>query len=188
LKKKADDMKNLADNRFFWIVVLSDLRTVMMQAEGAETTNLTTPDNGGTNTDEGVWVDSFSPVMPDGYGSGSQSYTPGSSSPGRMRNGSDRRGMRAGMGAPPPAAVAVAASTSVSLPSGAAEVTNVVITCRGINRNTAANYGLAYSVRQYLTNSPSFSNPLTLGEIKFDEDTNTFTFDVTVNLRRHFKL
>jgi len=75
-----------------------------------------------------------------------------------------------------------------ALPSGAVEVTNVELTCRGVNRTPVANDQLAYLVRQFLTNSPSFSEPVTLGSTTHDEDTNTFTFQVTVNLRKHFKL
>src|SRR5208283_3226856 len=39
-KKKADDMKMLADTRFFWIVVLTDLRQVLIKAEEAEKAGL----------------------------------------------------------------------------------------------------------------------------------------------------
>jgi type IV pilus assembly protein PilM len=79
-KTKADNLKSLADTRFFWIVVLQDLRKVLIQAEAAEKASLTTPDNGGTNTDEGLWVESFSPVMPDGYQPGMQDRSAGSGS------------------------------------------------------------------------------------------------------------
>jgi hypothetical protein len=75
-----------------------------------------------------------------------------------------------------------------ALPSGAVEVTNVVLLCRGVNRSSEANSQLAFAVRQFLTNSPSFSNPVGLKEVLADEDTNTFQFEVTVNLRKHFKL
>jgi hypothetical protein len=42
--------------------------------------------------------------------------------------------------------------------------------------------------RQFLTNNPSFTNPVTMPEVKIEGDTNTFTFDVTVNLAKHFNL
>jgi hypothetical protein len=40
-----------------------------------------------------------------------------------------------------------------------------------------------------LTNSPSFTNATLVGDLKpGGEDTNTFTFEMTVDLRHHFKL
>jgi hypothetical protein len=75
--------------------------------------------------------------------------------------------------------------------AGVNEVTNVVLVCKGINRAASfprANSDLAYAVQHYLTNSPSFTNPVTMGDIVIDQDTNTFTFQVTVNLRNPFKL
>jgi hypothetical protein len=192
LKKQADDMKVMADNRFFWIVVFTDLRQVMIQAEKAETASLTMPDNGGTNTDEGVWVESFTPLMPPGYESGTQSAATGGGAGGF--GGGRRRGFGGGDfygGRRPGAPVQQMAPTLTPLaaqPASGSEVTNVMLLCRGINRAAQANSELAYSVGQFLTNSPSFTNPVTLGKIVMDDDTNTFTFQVTVNLRKHFKL
>jgi hypothetical protein len=191
-KTKADNLKSLADTRFFWIVVLQDLRKVLIQAEAAEKASLTTPDNGGTNTDEGLWVESFSPVMPDGYQPGMQDRSAGSGSSrsGFLRGG--RYGGRLGMPGPPSSSPTPTATvTSRAMPAlalSAVEVTNVQLTLRGINRPGRANSDLAYMFRQFLTNNPSFTNPVTMPEVKIEGDTNTFTFDVTVNLAKHFNL
>jgi hypothetical protein len=75
-----------------------------------------------------------------------------------------------------------------ALALSAVEVTNVQLTLRGINRPGRANSDLAYMFRQFLTNNPSFTNPVTMPEVKIEGDTNTFTFDVTVNLAKHFNL
>ena len=96
--------------------------------------------------------------------------------------------MRGG-GPPPPMIQPTATATpALALPPGAVEVTNVVLVCKGVNRGDSTNGQLAFVVQQYLTNSPSFTSPATLRNIPYDEDTNTFTFEVTVNLRQHFKL
>jgi type IV pilus assembly protein PilM len=189
LKKQADDMKTLADNRFYWINILTDLRTVMMQTEAAESANLRTPDNGGTNTAEGVWVEEFTPIMPPGFSAGSQySENGGSGSSmggvsGGMGYGHFRGGMR---GAQP--TVAPAEAPMGALPAGANEVSSVKLLLRGINRGPMANSDLVDSFRQILTNSPSFTSPVTLEPLQTGPDTNTFSFGVTVTLRHYFKL
>jgi type IV pilus assembly protein PilM len=198
LKKQADDMKLLADKRFFWMGVLADLRAVMMQAEAAAKASLTTPENGGTNTDTGVWVDTFTPILPDNFGAGTQSTSgPGGFSRGAFdRGGSFRsrygpRGM--GMGTmpamPPPTQAPTPPPAGATANVNFNEVSSLKLLCRGLGRPGTANSDLAYSVRQFLTNSPSFTNATLVGDLKpGGEDTNTFTFEMTVDLRHHFKL
>src|ERR1700722_9891250 len=193
LKKQADDMKGLADNRFFWIQILTDLRTVLIQAEAAEKANLRTPENGGTNTDVGVWGDSFTPVVPDSYGAGAQA-TSGAGGYNSFRGGGmgrDYRGRGRGMGGPGPTAP-VAPTPGAGAQSSQNEITSLKLLLKGVNKTglaASANSDLAYSVRQYLNSSPSFTNAVLGAEgIKPGDDTNTFTFEMTVDLRRHFKL
>jgi len=189
LKKQADQMKDLADKRFYWIGILTDLRQVMIQAEAAEKANLRTPDNGGTNTDEGVWVEEFTPIMPDTFAAGAEGAATGPRMPGmggRSRRGAGPGGSPRGPGGP--GAVTPPAGTQAAAPVGVNEVTGIKLLCKGINRSGTANSDLAYYVRQYLTNSPSFTNATLGSDFKEAMDTNTFTFEVTVDLRHHFKL
>jgi type IV pilus assembly protein PilM len=186
LKTQADDMKGLADGRFYWIGILVDLRKVMMQAEEAEKAALRTPDNGGTNTDEGVWVEEFTPVMPDTFFAGAQTYSAGTPGGGGVsrREGGRYGGRRPGAVAPmQPQDTGAAAKAA----PGVNEVAGLRLVCRGINRPGTANAELAYSVQQFLTNSPSFTNAI-LGDFTTDQDTNTFKFELTVDLRHRFKL
>ena len=67
------------------------------------------------------------------------------------------------------------------------EIRTVRMVLKGINRGTRANTELAFTVQHFLTNSPSFTNAV-LGDPRNDVDTNTFTFEVTADLRNHFKL
>jgi hypothetical protein len=187
LKKQADDMKGLADGRFYWIGILTDLRAALMQAEAVEKSNLRTPDNGGTNTDEGVWVEEFTPVMPESWSAGAQTYASGTVGGGGGGGGGSRRyGGRRG-GAPAPMGMQDTGH-SAAAPPGVNEVVGLKLTCRAINRpGGKANDDLAYTVQQCLTNSPSFTNAI-LGDPYYDQDTNTFKFDVSVDLRHRFKL
>ena len=193
VKKQADEMKGLAEGRFYWIGILTDLRKVMIQAEALEKANLRTPENGGTNTDEGVWVEEFTPVMPESFFAGGQSLP--SDGGGARRGGlapSSGRFGRGPRGGPAPdrgpAAPQETGKAAVAAP-GVNEVAGIKLTCRGINRPGTANADLAYAVQQCLTNSPSFTNAILGTDFTTDaQDPNTFKFEVTVDLRHRFKL
>jgi type IV pilus assembly protein PilM len=191
LKKQADEMKDLGDGRFYWIGILTDLRAAMMQAEAVEKANLKTPENGGTNTDEGVWVEDFTPVMPESWSAGAQTYASGTVGGGGGGSSYGRGGGRYGgrrPGAAPSPMSPQQTGASAAAPPGVNEVVGLKLTCRGINRpGGRANDDLAYTVQQCLTNFPSFTNAI-LGDPYYDQDTNTFKFDVSVDLRHRFKL
>jgi type IV pilus assembly protein PilM len=189
LKKQADDMKVLADNRFYWIALLTDLRKVLMQAEEAEKAKLTTPENGGTNTEVGVWVDTFTPVTPVGYENGTSIAVGDSSGVGRFATPGMSR--RLGPGGPGGPGMRSTTQRSAPVAPTAGEIGSINLTCRGVNRSATANYELAYYVRQFMTNSPSFTNaafPAGESSITSDMDTNTFIFKLEVGLKHHFKL
>ena len=102
-KNSADQMAELATNRFYWVKLMTELRAVLMKAEATTKASLQTPDNNGTNTDVGVWVVSFTPVLPEGSpfggaagGGGGQVF--GGSFTGEP-TGRPRGGGRPGMGA-----------------------------------------------------------------------------------------
>jgi hypothetical protein len=189
LKKQADQMKDLADTRFSWIQVLTALRGVLMQAESAEKANLVTPDNGGTNTDTGIWVEQFTPVLPNGstFAAGDES---GTSSFGGRRGGGVQRPSRYGRNAGRPAPVAPAAPTGDV--GGVNDISEISLVCRGINRGSlspTANADLAFLVKQGLTNNPAFRDASLVGDLRVDEsNTNMFTFSVTLKLTHPFKL
>jgi len=191
LKKQADQMKDLADTRFSWIQVLTALRSVLMKAESAEQANLVTPDNGGVNTDAGIWVENFNPVLPNGstFAAGEES---GGGGGGMGRTGfgsrSSRYGGRGGYGRPNPSM----AITVPTAPANVGEVADISLLCRGVNRNSlspTANTDLAFLVKQGLTNNPAFKEATLVGDLKVDEgNTNTFTFSLLVKLAHPFKL
>ena len=75
----------------------------------------------------------------------------------------------------------------VAIPTGY-EVAKVNLLFRGVSRPGTANAELTYFVRQFITNSPSFTNAVFVGNITGDGDTNTFLFTMLVDLKHHFKL
>jgi len=71
-------------------------------------------------------------------------------------------------------------------PPGVNEVVGLKLTCRGIIDRGTANQELAYTCSS-VDQQPSFTNAI-LGDPYNDQDTNTFKFDVSVDLRHRFKL
>lgn len=193
-KGYADQMAQLVGERFYWIELLTELRSILIKAETADKAALQAANPAATNTDVGVWVASFSPVFPNGSAFGSGSGTPVMSSsptPGgfamsmRMR-GRGFPGMPGGMspGMPTP--------TAPPPPSGN-EISTIYLQCRGVNRldlSPTANADLAYAVLQSLTNSPYFTDKSKLGDegIVLDSSSNFFNFTVTAELKHPFKL
>ncbi|MGO8700347.1 MAG: type IV pilus assembly protein PilM [Limisphaerales bacterium] len=192
LKVQADQMKALADSRFYWIQLLVELRNVLMQVEANQKLALTTPENGGTNTDSGVWLETFSPVLPNGspWAAAGEMFSSPRSGEGGGRGRLNQRGnMRGGNmrqqearpNQPPPPGADVDAISAISL------------TCRAVTRENvspSANSDLAYALQKQMTNSTFFK------DAKFDAETltvdgsntNTFTFSLTVTLTKPFKL
>jgi type IV pilus assembly protein PilM len=198
LKRDADQMEQLAGNRFYWIKLLSELRSVMLKSEAATKASFRTPDNNGTNTDVGVWVVTFSPILPNGgtFGGGFEAaaaqsigggFTGGG---GGMRGGRERFGGGARMGGGPRPLQGAAPQISPTTAQGNA-ISSIALLCRGVSRldlSPTANSDLAWTVLQNLTNSPYFTDKSTLGQnISVDPGSNTFSFYLTVELKQPFK-
>ena len=188
-------MAELAGNRFYWINILTELRSIMMKAEAESKAKLTTPDNGGTNTDAGVWIETLSPVFPSGSpfgGSGGGAMMAPSPMPGMMGGSARERGGY--MGRMPGGRMPVPAAPMASAaPAAGNAISSLSLLCRGINRQAlspSANSDLAYFVLQNLTNSPYFTTNCAFGPegTQVDAGLVTFTFPLVVELRHPFKL
>jgi type IV pilus assembly protein PilM len=193
LKDAADQMEKLADNRFYWIKLLTELRSVLMKAEATTKASFRTPENNGTNTDVGVWVVTFSPVLPNGSpfsGTGGSGGGPvmggfgGGEERGRPRSG--RPGMGGGRSLQAPA------SQVAPTPAQGNAISSISLLCRGVSRldlSPSANSDLAYAVLQNVTNSAYFTDKSALGQnISVDPGSNTFSFYLTVELKHPFNL
>jgi type IV pilus assembly protein PilM len=192
LKTQADQMKGLADRRFYWIQIMTELRDVLMRVEANQKAALTTPENGGTNTDVGVWVESFSPDLPSGspFAGGAETVMavrgagPSSSRASSRSSRGDSRG-----GRPPQRPTA---PTPGGVVAGASDISVIHLMCRAVSRQSTsptANSDLAYALRQQMTNSSFFALASLEGELAVDgSNTNTFTFTLTVTLKKPFPL
>ncbi len=178
-KKLAEDMRQIGESRVYWGEALTELRGILMRAEARTKEGIMTKEKL-DNFDVGVWVENFSPVLP--AGSPFASSTQNAMSPQGYdgAQGDRYRGSRS-----QPAAAAPVATVSAN---GLIGSINVV--CRAVDRSKSsatANSDLAYAVKQELTNSVYFTEPIVLGDMKNDE-TNTFSFPLSVQLKRPFKL
>jgi len=61
LKKEAEQLIGLADNRLYWSTVLTELHRLFKQAELKTKQNLKAKN---IDTDVGIWIETFSPVLP----------------------------------------------------------------------------------------------------------------------------
>jgi hypothetical protein len=195
LKAQADQMKALADSRFYWIQLLTELRSILMRVEAEQKLALKTPENGGTNTDVGVWVESFSPVLPNGspWAAGAESVFSGPRGGGE--GGRNPRNPRGGPNRPG----AMRQQTRPTTPgtggpaADANDISAVSLTCRAVTRQNvspSANSDLAYTLQREMTNSTFFKDAKFEAEtLTVDgSNTNTFTFSLTVTLAKPFKL
>jgi hypothetical protein len=195
LKRAADQMEELAGNRFYWIKLLTELRSVLMRAEATTKASFRTAENNGTNTEVGVWVVTFSPVLPNGSPFGGAGVSGGGPAVGGFvageERGRPRGGGRPGMGGGRPPLQASAAQLAPT-PALGNVISTISLLCRGVNRtdlSPSANSDLAYAVLQNVTNSAYFTVRSSLGaNIVTDPGSNTFSFYLTVELKHPFNL
>ena len=200
IKKEAEQLAGLVDNRIYWAEVLNELRRVFQQAEDKTKQAFKSK---GIDAEFGVWIESFAPVLPNGspFAVQAQADAPvGGAAPAPsgarppeandMAAFSRRYGLESSPAPANPAAAAPVPGTTTS--GGENEISLISIVCRGVDRDkmtNSANFELAYTLKEELKASPLFTDP-TLGEIKKDDSasTNTFNFTLSVQLKRPFKL
>jgi hypothetical protein len=178
-KKEADQMMGLVDDRFYWGGVLTGLRQIFIQAEEVAKQKLT--------TDVGLWVEMFSPDLPAGG-----AY----SAPAPQQQGSFGVGVdpmfeaRYGNAMRNPEMMAQTQPQAGT--TSANEISTITMLCRGVNLDRispTANKDLAYTLEEQIKKSPLFVEGTTLGDIVIEPTAPlTFTFKLTVKLKRPFKL
>lgn len=186
LQDQANQFGAVGEDREYWARILMELRRVMNQSEIKTKAAMKT---NAPNIEIGVWVEEFTPLYPNGTpfvvgaadnpGGGGG----GGASPGPLGDA------RYGLARPAPAPAASTPGT----PTGGNpnEISTVTFRCRAVDQPLEeANSALAYRVEDELKSSPYFAPPIQLGTIerKKEESTNTFSFTVTVNLKKPAKL
>ncbi len=182
---EADQFANWMQDRYYWADVLTEMHQVMISVEATTGTTLRTP--------TGVWIEKFisAPLTDETAGAMSQ-YPQQQLPPSRLRD-SHRRDPSA---PPSPSdAPAPVAAPAAARGGSTNEVSIISITCRGVDLSASsgvpsANQNIAYAVETALKASPLFDDKETqlVGDNTPDPTTGTFTFGVTVKLKRPMKL
>ena len=207
LKRTKDNLEQQSlwlEERFFWADVLLEMRGALIRAEDATRRKF--------GHDTGVWIETMNSLTPQ---SGSSTYDPNLQgaatsevvapavqdarflaryglTPGRGRMGGEGGFPGASAGDPGAAATAGAPAGNSN------QVASVTIVCRGVSLTQAlssgnaasANTEIAFAFESALRESPLFEAKETqlTQKVTEDETTGTFTFGLTLKLKRPLKL
>ncbi len=157
------------EDRYYWADVLSELRTAMISVE-----ELTRRKNGGV--DAGVWIEQLNTT-----GAVTPPATTGSGGPPEATP----------LGTDP--AAAAGGGGAASAKAGPPEIKSITLLCRAVgltSADPAADKGVAYALQDALKASPMFDkDKVELSpEITPEDSSGTFTFSLTVALKRPLKL
>jgi type IV pilus assembly protein PilM len=197
-QKDVDQMLVWMGDRYYWVDVLSELRTIMTKVEGGM--------KGKLRTDTGIWIEQFVSTAPRAEADATAS--PGEAAPERSRSeaqaaadeafrkryGLSRTPRQAA--APTPEAVTVDATGAPARvkKAGPGEIASISVTFRAVSMTAAspeANKEIVYSMLNEIKASPLFDADWTDPDgkgISGEEPPGTFTFGITVGLKHPFKL
>jgi len=186
VERELEQYTGWVDDRFYWATVVGKLRDALQAAE-ADQEQALKKNAGVKDVKTGVWIDKLIPLAPCNIFTG---VTPPAAA--------------AAAAAPDPAAAAAApvvkknpkrpGAAGGAGSSGGCEIGSILLTCRGVDMTTtaaAANSQLAYALEQALKKQADVFDPAgtTLsGNLATDEGKFTFTFEVTVKLKRPVRM
>lgn len=180
LKKEADILVSLVDDRFYWGDVLTEIRRVLLQTEAKAKQRF--------NTDVGLWIDTFTPETPGWSGLApredeetSEGAT-GMSEELRKRYGLDKK-----------PAVLQPSEPSVKDDAPANSISIIRFVCRAVKMtrlSSNAQVDLAFDFQDELKASPIFipASVAITTQPTDDPSGPTFTFGIMVRLKKPFKL
>jgi len=201
-QKDADQIVTWMDERYYWADVLSELRRIMIKVEGQMKIKLHT-------TDTGVWVEQFvtgeprtdvdlaaaqaqgQPAAPD---VGEAARRAAADELFRKRYGLTRATMRQETPTEQTVTVDATGTAARKKKAGPNEVASITVTFRAISLSgfsPEANKEVVYSMLNEIKSSPLFDPDWTDPDGKgvgAEEPPGTFTFGITVGLKRPFKL
>ena len=187
VKKETEKIVGILESRYFWPEILMELRRVLDATEGKAKQKI--------NHDVGLWIESFSPVVPGSMMSGAP---PAPVAGGYERGGYVAPGEEGGKGG----GYVAPGETPAGQPPQAApgsenEISVISILCRGVdleNISPTANSDLAYALKSELETSPYFVKesielaPIQKAQPSGDQARPLFSFGLTLKLKKPFKV
>jgi hypothetical protein len=181
-QRDAGQIATWINDRYYWSGVLAELRRVLIRAENDTQKELSAQKPG---VQAGIWIEQMS-TMPLAAQRGNTASA--------ARGGDPRYGgypTPVGLNTPntpPPETAPSNPETTSSNPEG-----TINLICRAVslsNVDPSANTGIAYALQRELQVSPYFDPKATQlsGEISVDEASGTFTFGISVALKKPLKL
>jgi hypothetical protein len=191
---EASGVNEIADSHFYWMKLLTELRSILLKAEADSRAALKAKT--GQDIDTGIWVEVFEPELPErspySGGAAGATDTPVPRAPSRTGGTTPSIDRRRGTGA---AAVDPRRRQGRTPTANASTdtISNIFMTCRLIDRKKlmiSANEDLAFSIKELLNASPWFKDAKLWdqGVLADGTDTNTMTFQIDVGLKHPFKL
>ena len=173
------------EDRYYWANVLSQLRQILLEVEASQEAAL--------KAKTGIWIEKLIPITPAGAVFASTGYSPPVVSALGGGGATPAPGPRGGGRLPRPPAGAQATPGQPGAAVGN-EVSGMTLTCRSVNMSSvgaAANSGIAFALAsqiQAVTNYFDAAGTAFSGNVLPSADDMTFSFEITVKLKRPFKL
>jgi type IV pilus assembly protein PilM len=197
-QKDLDQIVTWMDERYYWADVFSELRRIMIKVEGDMKAKL--------RTDSGIWIEQFVSAAP--RGDVDLTAQPGepvqdkseaerraaADEMFRKRYGLTRSAVKAAETPSEQATVDATGTPARKKKAGPNEVASITITFKAVGLNSVsseANKEIVYSMLNEIKSSPLFDPDWTDPDgkgIGAEEPPGTFTFGITVGLKKPFKL
>jgi hypothetical protein len=196
-QKDVDQMVSWMDERYYWADVLTELRGIMTKVEGGMKAKL--------RADSGIWIEQFTTAAPrEAVDLNAQPGQPAEDkSEAERRAAADEmfrkrygltRSTRPAETATEQPIVDATGTPARKKKAGPNEVASITITFRAVSLTSVsaeANKDIVYSMLNEIKNSPLFDPDWTDPDgkgIGSEEPPGTFTFGITVGLKKPFKL
>jgi type IV pilus assembly protein PilM len=183
---ELDQFTGWVEDRYYWANIFSQLRQSLLAVEESQKAAL--------KDETGIWIEKLVPMTPAGPVFTANAFNPevarqlGSptAAPTTLRTG--RKG-----GAAAAQAAAAQAAGQPGAGASATEITGVILTCRSKNMTSvraSANGEVAYALEAQIKGATNYFEPTNtvLGAVTSDPADLTFSFEITVKLKRPLKL
>jgi type IV pilus assembly protein PilM len=198
LELELEQFTGWVEDRYYWANLLNQLRQILMDVEASQEASL--------KAKTGIWIERVVPVTPAGpvftAGTFSSELARQLTGPGGAGASAPAPRPRRKPGEPPPSLnpatptspTPSATGSSGQMNPGAHEITGLILTCRSLNMTKVranANGEVAYALETLLKSSTNYFDPLGTtpsGAVVSDNSDLTFSFEMTVKLKRPLKL